>query len=259
MGDRIDSRAIVDPKAELAGDVEVGPYSIIGPGVEIGPGTVIGPHVVIRGPTRIGAGNRIYQFSSIGDAPQDKKYAGEPTRLEIGDNNTIREFCTLNRGTTQDAGVTRVGSGNWIMAYVHIAHDCQVGDHIIMANCVTLAGHVHVGDWAILGGFSKVHQFCRIGAHSFCGMDTGLNRDLPPYVVATGMPARPAGINSEGLRRRGYTAEQIRNIKHAYKLLYRSGLKLEQAAEQIRERAAGQTELAPLVDFLAASERSIIR
>lgn len=255
----IDSRALVDPQARLAPGVQVGPFSIIGPDVEIGEGTVIGPHVVIQGPSRIGRDNRIYQFSSIGDAPQDKKYAGEPTRLEIGDRNTIREFCTINRGTAQDVGVTRIGNDNWIMAYVHIAHDCQVGSHTIMANCATLAGHAHVGDYAILGGFTKVHQFCRIGAHSFSGMDTGLNRDLPPYVMASGMPAAPFGINSEGLRRRNFTAEQIRNIKSAYKLLYRSGLKLEEARAQIVELADNQPELRLFVEFLDDSTRSIVR
>lgn len=256
---RIHPTAIVDPGAELAGDVQVGPYSVIGPDVKIGPGSVIGPHVVIRGPTTLGQGNRIYQFASVGDDPQDKKYAGEATRLEIGDHNTIREFCTINRGTAQDSGVTRIGNDNWIMAYVHIAHDCDVGDHTIMANCVTLAGHVSVGDWAILGGFSKVHQFCKIGAHSFCGMDTGLNRDLPPYVVASGMPARPAGINSEGLKRRGFTGEQVRGIKNAYRTLYRSGLKLDEAIERLRAEAESRPELQLLLDFLAASERSIVR
>lgn len=255
----IDSRAVVDPGARLADDVEVGPFSVIGADVEIGAGTVIGPHVVIMGPTRIGCENRIFQFSSIGDAPQDKKYAGEPTRLEIGDRNTIREFCTINRGTVQDAGATRIGDDNWIMAYVHVAHDCIIGNQTVMANCVTLAGHVHVGDQAILGGFTKVHQFCHIGEHSFCGMDTGLNRDLPPYVTASGMPASPKGINSEGLRRRGFTSEQIRNIKRAYRLLYRQGLTLDEASGQLRELAAEAPEVAPFVSFIEQSTRSIIR
>lgn len=255
----IDSRAVIDTKASLADNVKVGPFSVIGPDVEIGEGCIIGPHVVLRGPTRIGRNNHIYQFSSVGEDPQDKKYAGESTCLEIGDNNTIREFCTINRGTSQDVGVTRIGNNNWIMAYVHIAHDCQVGNDIILANCTTLAGHVHVADYAILGGFSKVHQFCKIGAHSFCGMDTGLNRDLPPYTIATGMPAKPAGINSEGLKRRGFTAEQLSNIKNAYKLIYRKGLKLDEAREQIIELAKKHEELQLFVDFLAASDRSIVR
>ncbi len=255
----IDPRAVIDSAARLDESVTVGPFSIIGADVEIGAGSIIGPHVVIQGPTRIGKNNHIYQFASIGDAPQDKKYAGEPTRLEIGDGNTIREFCTINRGTTQDAGVTRIGSDNWIMAYVHIAHDCQIGDHTILANGVTLAGHVHVGEYAILGGFTKVHQFCHIGAHSFCGMDTGLNRDLPPYVMASGMPASPRGLNSEGLKRRGFSAGQLRNIKQAYKFLYRSGLLLEAAQAEITELAAGAPEVQLFVDFLRDSTRSIIR
>ncbi|HET9679525.1 MAG TPA: acyl-ACP--UDP-N-acetylglucosamine O-acyltransferase [Gammaproteobacteria bacterium] len=255
----IDSHAVIDSTAKLADNVSVGPFSVIGPDVEIGAGSIIGPHVVLRGPTRIGCNNHIYQFASVGDDPQDKKYAGEPTRLEIGDNNTIREFCTINRGTAQDAGVTRIGDDNWIMAYVHIAHDCQIGSDIILANCTTLAGHVHIDDHAILGGFSKVHQFCKVGAHSFCGMDTGLNRDLPPYTVATGMPARPAGINSEGLKRRGFTPAQLRNIKNAYKLLYRNGLKLDEAHEQISQLAESHEELRLFTDFLAASNRSIVR
>lgn len=255
----IDPHAVIDPAARLAADVTVGPFSVIGAEVEIGAGSIIGPHVVIQGPTRIGKQNHIYQFASIGDAPQDKKYAGEPTGLEIGDGNTIREFCTINRGTIQDAGVTRIGNDNWIMAYVHIAHDCQVGDHTILANGVTLAGHVHVGDYAILGGFTKVHQFCHIGAHSFCGMDTGLNRDLPPYVMASGMPATPRGLNSEGLKRRGFTAEQLRAIKQAYRLLYRAGLKLEEAQAEIVQLAASAPEVQLFADFLRDSTRSIIR
>lgn len=255
----IDPHAVIDPTARLAEDVTVGPFSVIGADVEIGSGSIIGPHVVIQGPTRIGKNNHIYQFASIGDAPQDKKYAGEPTRLEIGDGNTIREFCTINRGTIQDASLTRIGNDNWIMAYVHIAHDCQIGDHIILANGVTLAGHVHVGDYAILGGFTKVHQFCHIGAHSFCGMDTGLNRDLPPYVMAAGMPAAPRGLNSEGLKRRGFTVERLRNIKQAYRLLYRAGLKLEEAQAEIMQLATSAPEVQLFADFLHDSTRSIIR
>ena len=251
--------AIVDSAAKLADDVEVGAYSVIGPDVEIGSGTVIGPHVTVEGPTVIGKDNRFYQFSSIGAAPQDKKYAGEPTRLVIGDRNTIREFCTFTRGTAQDRGETTLGNDNWIMAYVHIAHDCVVGNNVILANTATLAGHVHVGDYAILGGFSKVHQFCHIGAHAFCGMDSGLNQDVPPYVTASGMPARPVGINSEGLKRRGFGAEQIRNIKRAYKTLYRSGLRLSEAQERLESQAKEHEELKLFVDFLAASSRGIIR
>ncbi|HET7370223.1 MAG TPA: acyl-ACP--UDP-N-acetylglucosamine O-acyltransferase [Gammaproteobacteria bacterium] len=256
---RIDERAVVDPGARVGEGVSVGPYSVIGPDVEIGAGTWIGPHVVVRGPTRIGAENRIFQFASVGEEPQDKKYRDEPTGLEIGDRNTIREYVTINRGTTQDRGATTIGNDNWIMAYVHIAHDCVIGDDIILANAVTLAGHVTIDSYANLGGFTKVHQFCRVGRYSFCGMDTGLTRDVPPFVMASGMPAQPFGINSEGLRRRGFSAEQVANIKRAYRLLYRSGLRLEEAREQLAERAQKQPELAVLVEFLEASERGIIR
>lgn len=255
----VHATAIVDPHAGLADDVRVGAFSVIGPGVEIGAGTEIGSHVTIEGPTVIGRDNRIFQFSSIGAAPQDKKYAGEPTRLVIGDRNTIREFCTFNRGTTQDRGETTVGDDNWVMAYVHVAHDCVIGNNTILANGTTLAGHVHVGDFAILGGFTKVHQFCRIGAHSFSGMDSGLNQDLPPYVTCSGMPARPVGINSEGLKRRKFTAEQIRNVKRAYRTLFRSGLRLEEALAQLEALARENPEVRPFVEFVAASERGIIR
>ncbi|MGV3628580.1 MAG: acyl-ACP--UDP-N-acetylglucosamine O-acyltransferase [Betaproteobacteria bacterium] len=251
--------AIVDPKAQLAADVTVGPYSIIGADVEIGAGTRIGPHVVIGEHTRIGARNRIFQFCSIGEEPQDKKYAGEPTRLEIGDDNTIREFCTLNRGTAQDAGVTRVGNHNWIMAYVHLAHDCQIGNQTIFANNAQLAGHVHVGDHAILGGFTVVHQFCRIGAHSITAMGTILLQDLPPYVMASGNTAEPHGINAEGLKRRGYAADAISAIKRAYKALYKSGLSFDVAVAQITAEAATQPALQPLAAFLATPGRGIIR
>lgn len=255
----IHATAIVDSAAKLAPDVQVGAYSIIGPGVEIGAGTIVGPHVTIEGPTRIGVQNHFYQFSSIGAAPQDKKYAGEPTTLHIGDRNTFREFCTLNRGTAQDRGETRIGNDNWVMAYVHIAHDCVIGDNTILANGATLAGHVIVGDWAILGGFTKVHQFCHIGAHSFCGMDTGLNQDLPPYVTASGMPAKPVGINSEGLKRRNFTAEQILNIKRAYRTIYRSGLRLQEACAELQVMAADNPEVRLFLDFIEKSDRGIIR
>lgn len=257
--DRVHATAIIDSRAQLAGDVRVGAFSIIGPDVEIGAGTEIGSNVTIEGPTVIGRDNRIFQFNAIGAAPQDKKYAGEPTRLVIGDRNTIREFCTLNRGTSQDRGETTIGNDNWIMAYVHIAHDCVIGDNIILANGTTLAGHVSVGDFAILGGFTKVHQFCHIGAHSFSGMDSGLNQDLPPYVTCSGMPARPVGINSEGLKRRAFTSEQIRNIKRAYKILYRSGLRLEEARVQLEELARDNAEVRPFIAFVSSSERGIIR
>jgi UDP-N-acetylglucosamine acyltransferase len=251
--------AIVHPNARLADDVEVGPYTIIGEHVEIGEGTVIGPHVVIDGHTRIGRHNRIFQFSSLGAAPQDKKYAGEPTRLEIGDHNTIREFCTFNLGTAQDAGVTRVGDHNWIMAYVHLAHDCQVGNHTIFANNAQLAGHVHVDDYAILGGFTVVHQFVRIGAHIITGMGTILFKDVPTYVLASGNPSAPHGINAEGLKRRGFSAEAIMAIKRAYKTLYKSGLGFDEAKAAIDAQLAEHAELQPLSDFLAASTRGIVR
>ncbi len=251
--------AIVHPGAKLAPDVEVGPYTIIGEHVEIGEGTTIGPHVVIDGHTRIGKHNRIFQFSSLGEIPQDKKYAGEPTRLEIGDHNTIREFCTFNLGTAQDAGVTRVGNHNWIMAYVHLAHDCQVGNHTIFANNSQLAGHVHVGDYAILGGFTVVHQFVRIGAHIITGMGTILFKDVPTYVLASGNPSAPHGINAEGLKRRGFSGESIMAIKRAYKTLYKSGLGFDEARAAIEAQVAEHPELQPLADFLAAATRGIVR
>ncbi|MBY0267285.1 MAG: acyl-ACP--UDP-N-acetylglucosamine O-acyltransferase [Burkholderiales bacterium] len=256
---RIHPTALVDPAAELAADVEVGAYSIIAAGAQIGEGTRIGPHVLIGPHTRIGRRNVFFQFSSIGEAPQDKKYKGEPTRLEIGDDNTIREFCTFNRGTAQDAGVTRVGNGNWIMAYVHLAHDCQVGNGTIFANNAQLAGHVHVGDQAILGGFTVVHQFCRIGAHSITAMGTILLQDLPPFVMASGNTAVPHGINAEGLRRRGFSAEAVAAVKRAYKTLYKSGLSFAEAQAQITAETAAQPELQVLADFLASAGRGIVR
>ena len=251
--------AIIHPKAKLAKSVEVGAYSIIGEHVEIGPGTIIGPHVVINGHTRIGKHNRIFQFCSLGEIPQDKKYAAEPTRLEIGDHNTIREFCSFNIGTVQEERVTRLGNHNWIMAYVHIAHDCQVGNHTIFANNAQLAGHVRVDDFAILGGFTGVHQFCMVGAHVMTGVGTVLTQDVPPYVTASGNPSAPYGINSEGLRRRGFTSDSVLAIKRAYKTLYKSGLTLEQAKLTIHEQAAESPELNILVDFLGHSQRGIIR
>jgi UDP-N-acetylglucosamine acyltransferase len=255
----IHSTAIIHPDAKLADGVSVGAYSLIGPHVEIGADTRIGPHVVIEGHTRIGQGNEIFQFCSIGGSPQDKKYDDEPTRLEIGDRNTIREYCSFNVGTSQDVGVTRIGSDNWIMAYVHVAHDCQVGDHTIFANNATLAGHVHVGDWAILGGFTGVHQFVRVGAHSFCGVSTVLLQDLPPYVTVSGNPSRPHGINSEGLKRRGYSSESIMAIKRAYRALYRSGLSLEEARKIIAEAAVEDQSVKVFSDFIAVSNRGIVR
>lgn len=251
--------AIVASSAVLAEDVEIGPYSVIGEQVEIGSGTRIGSHVVVNGPTRIGRDNRIYHFASIGDDPQDKKYAGEPTRLTIGHRNTIREYCTISRGTVQDEGETVLGDDNWIMAYVHIAHDCRIGSQTIFANNATLGGHVHVGDWVIFAGFSGAHQFCRIGAHSFLGMYSGVNRDVPAYLMLAGQPAAPHGINSEGLKRRGFTPEQIRNIKNAYRLVYRKGLKLDAAMAEIETLVPMQPELRLFLESLASSERGIIR
>jgi UDP-N-acetylglucosamine acyltransferase len=259
LSTRIHPTALVDPAARLASDVEVGAYSIIGPHVEIGAGTSIGPHALINGHTRIGANNRIFQFVSLGEMPQDKKYAGEPTRLEIGDNNTIREFCTFNRGTTQDAGATRVGNNNWIMAYVHLAHDCQVGHNTIFANNAQLAGHVHVGDYAILGGFTVVHQFVRIGAHSITAMGAIALQDIPPFVTVSGNPARPFGINAEGLKRRGYSAASLAALKRAYKTLYKAGNTLDEARAKLAEQARDCPELQPLLDFLAVPGRGIVR
>ncbi|MGL1833762.1 acyl-ACP--UDP-N-acetylglucosamine O-acyltransferase [Rhodocyclaceae bacterium SMB388] len=255
----IHATAIVHPDARLGRNVAIGPYSIIGPDVEIGDDTRIGPHVVIEGHTRIGCANEIFQFCSIGAVPQDKKYDDEPTRLEIGDRNTIREYCSFNVGTSQDVGVTRIGNDNWIMAYVHVAHDCQVGNNTIFANNATLAGHVHIGDWAILGGFTGVHQFVRVGAHSFCGVGTVLLQDLPPFVTVAGNPASPRGINSEGLRRRGYSADGIATIKRAYRTLYRSGLTLDEARQQIAQMAVQCAELGPFSTFIADSGRGIVR
>ncbi|KHF26148.1 acyl-ACP--UDP-N-acetylglucosamine O-acyltransferase [Solemya velum gill symbiont] len=251
--------AIVDPQARLADDVEVGAYSIIGADVEIGSGSVIGPHVVIHGPTRIGTDNRIYQFASVGEACQDLKYKGEPTRLEIGDRNTIREYATLHRGTTQDQGLTRVGSDNLLMVSTHVAHDCLVGDHVILSNGASLAGHVTVEDHVILSGFTLVHQFCRIGQHAFAGMGSGVNRDVPPCTLVSGNPAQPHGINSEGLKRRGFEPETIRAIKNAYKILYLSGRKLDDAIKEIASTANGIAALESFVSFLENSQRSIVR
>ena len=255
----IHSTAIIDPRAELAPDVEVGAYSVIGPDVRIDSGTNIGAHVVIEGPTAIGKNNQIFQFASLGAAPQDKKYAGEATRLEIGDNNTIREFCTFNRGTVQDAGTTRIGNDNWIMAYVHIAHDCQVADHTILANNSSLAGHVHIADYAILGGFTLVHQFCKIGAHVITAVGSVIFKDVPPYVTASGYDASPHGINAEGLKRRGFSAERITAIKRGYKTLYRSSLTLEEAKAALAEQRKDAADLDVLLEFLTTSTRGIIR
>jgi UDP-N-acetylglucosamine acyltransferase len=251
--------AIVDSKAELADDVKIGAFSIIGPDVKIDTGTTIGPHVVINGHTAIGKHNTVFQFSSLGEAPQDKKYQGEPTKLQIGDYNTIREFCTFNRGTTQDKGVTKIGNHNWIMAYVHIAHDCHVHNNTILANNSSLAGHVDLYDHAILGGFTLIHQFCKIGEHVITAVGSVVFKDIPPYVTASGYDANPHGINSEGLKRRGFSAESISNIKRAYKTLYRQSLTLEEAKIALSEQALAAPELNLLVEFLAQSTRGIIR
>lgn len=251
--------AIIHPGARIGEGVEVGPFSVIGEGVEIGARTWIGSHVVITGLTRIGEDNRIYPFCSLGERPQDMKYAGEPTRLEIGDRNSIREYCNFNTGTVQDAGVTRIGSDNWIMASVHVGHDCHLGDRTILANNVTLGGHVHIGDWVILGGMTAVHQFTRVGAHSMCGGGTILVQDLPPFVMANGSPASVHGINSEGLRRRGYSAPAISAIKRAYKTLYRKGLTLDEARREIESIGTEHPELLPLIEFLANPGRGIVR
>jgi len=260
---KIHPTAIIEPGAEVHETAEIGAYSMIGSNVIIGARTRVGPHVVIEGHTRIGQDNTFYQFSSIGAPPQDKKYAGEPTSLEIGDRNTIREFCTFNRGTVQDVGTIRLGNDNWIMAYVHLAHDCQIGNHTIFANNAQLAGHVHVGDWAIMGGFSNVHQFCKIGAHAMVGMSTSLTQDVPPYVILSGNPAQAHGVNSEGLKRRGFSREAITAIRHAYKVLYKSGLTLEEAklALQAQEQSEPEfaTELKLIRDFLQNVSRGIVR
>ncbi len=255
----IHATAIIDAGARIGANVSIGPYSVIGAGVEIGDGCVIGPHVVIEGPTRLGTNNRVFQFVSLGADPQDKKFHGEAVTLEIGDGNTIREFVTINRGTVDGGGVTRIGDNNWIMAYVHIAHDCIVGNNTIFANCASLAGHVRVDDWAILGGFSLIHQFCQIGAHAFTSMGSVINRDVPPFVTVAGSFAEPKGINSEGLRRRGFASDRIMSIKRAFKTLYMSGLPLAEARAQIAAQSDDAEELRLLVDFIDRSERSLLR
>lgn len=252
--------AIVHAGARLAEDVEVGPFAVIGPHVEIGPGTRIGAHAVITGHTRIGRDNRIFQFASLGEIPQDKKYAGEPTRLEIGDGNTIREFTTINVGTVQGGGVTRIGDDNWIMAYVHIAHDCIVGSHTIFANNTQLAGHVEVDDYAVLGGFTGVHQFCKIGAHVMTAVRTTVFMDVPPYVMASGADgAKPHGLNSEGLKRRGFSSATLAALKRAYKTLYKSGFTLDEARAALAAQAESEPAVRAIVDFLDRSTRGIIR
>lgn len=256
---KIHPTAIVDATAELDSSVEIGAYSIIGANVKVDAGTKIAPHVIINGPTIIGKNNQIFQYSSLGEAPQDKKYNGEPTLLEIGDNNTIREFCTFNRGTVQDKNTTTIGNNNWIMAYVHIAHDCQIGNHTIFANNASLAGHVDVHDYAILGGFTLIHQFCKIGAHVITAVGSVIFKDIPPYVTAAGYDAKPHGINAEGLKRRGYSPEAILQIKRAYKALYRNSLTLDEAKVELAAMQASTPEIGLLTDFLNQSTRGIVR
>ena len=255
----IHATALIDPAAKIGADVHVGAYSIIGADVEIGERTVIGPHVVIEGATRIGRDNRIFQFASLGAAPQDKKFHGERSELLIGDRNVIREFTTLNRGTADGGGATRVGDDNWIMAYVHIAHDCRVGNQVVFANNATLAGHVEVGDFAILGGFTGVHQFCKIGAHAFTGMGSLVNTDVPPFVVVAGPYAKPRGINSEGLKRRGFDSARISAIKRAYRTVYVAGTPLAEARNKLADLARDSADVAALLDFIERSERSLGR
>jgi len=251
--------AIIDPSCELANDVSVGAYAIIGPDVRIDSGTSIGPHAVIKGPARIGKHNRIFQFASVGEDPQDKKYRGEVTYLDIGDRNIIREYVTIHRGTAQDQGITRIGNDNLLMAYTHVAHDCAIGNHVIMANAASLAGHVRVDDHAILGGFSLVHQFCKIGLHSFSAMGSVITRDILPYVMVGGSPTKPHGINTVGLERQSFSPESIRQIRKAYKIVYKSRLKLEEAIQHLDEMTAETPEIQRMVDFLKQTGRSIIR
>ena len=255
----IHESAVISGRARVHEDVSIGPYSIVGADVEIGPGTQIESHVVLKGPCVIGRDNHIFQFASLGDGPQDKKYAGEPTQLVIGDRNTIREYCSINRGTVQDEGITRLGSDNWIMAYSHIAHDCVVGNHTVFANNTTLAGHVHIGDWAILGGFTAVHQYCHIGAHTLTGIFAAVTKDIPAYVLASGRPAVPRGINAEGLKRRGFSSDQISNVREAYRVLYRQGLKLEEAVQTLEKYAENQEEVAAFLESVRESSRGLIR
>ncbi|MGC4061774.1 MAG: acyl-ACP--UDP-N-acetylglucosamine O-acyltransferase [Aquabacterium sp.] len=260
---QIHPSAIVDPQAQLADAVSVGPFTTIGPHVVIGEGTTIGPHCVIEGHTTIGRDNRIFQFSSIGAAPQDKKYKGEPTRLEIGDRNTIREFCTFNTGTVQDKGATRIGSDNWIMAYVHVAHDCTIGDHNTIANGATFAGHVTVGNFTLIGGLSGIHQFVHVGDFAMLGFQTRLSQDLPPFVVAEGNPAEARNVHQEGPRRRGYSPERLAMLKQVYKALYRKGLTLDAAKAEIAalkgQHAEADQDIDKMLDFLARAERGIVR
>lgn len=256
---KIDPRAVVSPKAELAEDVEVGAFAVIGDDVRIGPRTTIAAHAVVNGPTTLGADNKVFQFASLGDAPQDRKYKGEPTQLVVGDRNTFREYVTVNRGTVTGHGVTRVGSDNMLLAYSHVGHDCVLGNNIVLSNLVMLGGHVELGDFVTMSGYAGAHQFVKIGAHAFIGNMTAVTRDVPPYVLAAGQPAEPRSINSVGLQRRGFTSEQVRNIKNAYRILYRSDLKLDEAVARLKALAADQAELRPFVDFIGTATRSLVR
>lgn len=251
--------AIIDPAAKLHDSVEVGAYSIIGADVEIDAGSWIGPHVVIQGPTKIGRENRIFQFASIGEIPQDKKFYGEVSYLEIGDRNTIREFATINRGTEDGGDITRIGDDNWLMAYIHIAHDCQVGNNTIFANNASLAGHVIIEDFAILGGFTLVHQFCKVGQHAFCGMGSAISKDVPPYVMVNGSPAHAHGLNLEGIKRRGFDKEILRALRDAYKIIYRSQNTIEQAKSKLKKLAEEYPQVNNMLEFLEKSERGILR
>lgn len=255
----IHSTAEIDPSAKLADSVEVGAYSIIGADVEIGEKTWIGPHVVIQGPTKIGADNKFFQFSSIGEVPQDKKYHGEVSYLEIGDRNTIREFATINRGTEDGGGTTRIGNDNWLMAYIHIAHDCLIGNNTIFANNASLAGHVVIEDFVILGGFTLVHQFCKIGQHAFCGMGSAISKDVPPYIMVNGSPAQAHGLNSEGIKRKGFSKEALKALRETYKIIYRSQNTVEVAKAEIKSLAKKFPEVQNMLAFLEQSERGILR
>ncbi len=255
----IDSQAIIHPSAKIAPDVRVGPWTVIGPDVEIGEGTIVESHVVIKGPTLIGKHNHIYQFSSVGEDTPDLKYKGEPTRLVIGDHNTIREGVTIHRGTIQDRNETTIGDHNLIMAYVHVGHDSVIGNHCILVNNTALAGHVHVGDWAILSGYTLVHQFCHIGMHSFTGMGTAVGKDIPAYVMATGNPAEAKSINTEGLRRRGFSVDEIATITKAYKIIYRRGLTIDEALIELEALVIDCERLLPLIQSIRKSTRGIVR
>jgi len=255
----IDSLAVIDPSAKIDESVTIGPFSVIGPDVTIGANTWIGPHVVINGPTIIGSDNQIFQFSSIGEIPQDKKFHDERSQLIIGDGNTIREFVTINRGTDHGGGLTKIGNDNWLMAYIHIAHDCIVGNNVVFSNNSTLAGHVTVADGVILGGFTLVHQFCAIGNNVFTAMGSSISKDVPPYLMVSGAPAHPCGVNSEGLKRLGLSSDAIKNIKTVYKHLYRTGLSFEDAKKEIEKLAASSDEVKVMFEFLQNSKRSILR